>query len=227
MFARPLPVSPPLHDGALSPLTCAPELPPPHHDELPLEPGVTSGGSLLLEAGQPSHLRSDSHRSPSPTNLEVHLSLASPFEQDKRSRIYSGPNVTTNAQPYAPLAPPPPAQPTPHYNQLASLPLVSEGSAQSTTSNASLDSVNFTRRKSLALSVSDLMGPSMDQTSGGSRPSTSAGVMGFIGEKRGDDGLEDDEEEGRLGGGGGLVTMMRPATSGQATTTSWARVVSQ
>lgn len=171
MFARPLPlVSPPLHVGVLSPLTCAPELPPSHHDELPQEPSEESSSLLFT----PSHLRSDSlHRSPSPANLEVHLSLASPFEQDKRVRIYSGPNVTTQV------------------SNLASLPLTSEGSGQS---NTSLESVNFTgTRRLLALSVSDLMGPSGEQRSG-SRPSTSAGAMGLVGE---------DERAGT--GGGGLV----------------------
>lgn len=176
MFARPLPlVSPPLHVGLLSPLTCAPELPPSHHDELPQEPSEDSSSLLFGEGGTPSHLRSDSlHRSPSPANLEVHLSLASPFEQDKRTRIYSGPNVTTQV------------------SNLASLPLTSEGSGQS---NTSLECVNSTgtRRRSLALSVSHLIGPSGEQRSG-SRQSTSVGVMGLVGE---------DERAGT--GGGGLV----------------------
>ena len=128
-------------------------------------------------------------RSPSPANLDVHLSLSStPFDSlhhsSKHSRIYSGPTVTSAA--------PPPTHPPSSF--LSSLPLQKEESGQSSTS--SLDSATgFPRRRSLALSVSDLMGESVS-VGGSSRPQTSAGVMEVLGE-RDAEGEEEQEERER------------------------------
>ena len=213
MFSRPLGISPPLPVGDLSPLSIAPDLPRlgDRHDELPPSSegssslgttntpvgdspstattmtgssylSVHGGGALGVHIASSSghhlssHHSSDCGRSPSPANLEVHLSLASSsFDtDDKRSRIYSGPLVTS--------------APTPSSAAyVSSLPMQKEDSATSTDSNAS-----FPRRRSLALSVSELMGPSVEC---GSRPQTSAGVMEVVGERDAEGETEEMERE--------------------------------